>query len=347
MMAQHLLTDEDLKGMPDPHADPNAFLGWLQHSSASSMTAVEQMTQMDKDRTFGETVRSHQADEGHAAAQLGETTRHNKVDERSQQTDQALRRQQIAGEGWQVMVDPANGNQPYRINARTGAAVTLDGQPYQPKGVMKVGSNTARSGTAMAVQKFLEENPNATAEDVAKFNSHLRAQAAGQTAFNSGPLGSKVRSLNVAVDHLETLQGVANALGNGDAQALNRLKQNFQQQFGSAIPTNFDATKQLVAGEVANVVAAGGSTMHDRQEAEAIINRAGSPQQLTGAIKQVKRLMAGQVKGLRLQYQSSTGMDDFETHLLPATRSELESLDNGGTAAPAQGGRPPLASFGR
>lgn len=78
MQQRGLLTDADLAHAPDPHQNPQAFAQWLHDSSADSMTTVQQYEQIDKDRTFGETVRSHQATEAQQAATLKETTNYHR-----------------------------------------------------------------------------------------------------------------------------------------------------------------------------------------------------------------------------------------------------------------------------
>lgn len=151
------------------------------------------------------------------------------------------------------------------------------------------------------------------------------AKNATRTAFAKGKQGDTVRSLNVAVEHLEQLSELSKALGNGDLQLANRIGQAWAQQTGSAAPTNFDATKQIVMDEVVKAVVGAGGGVEDRRKAAEAVGRANSPQQLAGAISQMQGLMAGQLHGLKTQYSKATGLDDFEDFLSPLTKAKLEN----------------------
>lgn len=313
----------------------------IKAAAAQTMSAKDQLDLTMKQAGQVETTRHNQATEGQAAAQLQETGRHNRSEEGLTGQRNRLEAQQLAAQGWQVLTDPKT-NEQYRFNARTGQATTLDGsQAYAPQGAAKIAGGTPRSAVAMAVQRYLEQNPNASAEDLAQFNSHLRAQAKASSDFATGSQGKTINSLNVGVQHLDTLQQAADALNNGNIQAFNRIGQDIKAQFGSPAPTNFDTTKQIVAGEIVKAITGAGGGVADREHAQAIINRANSPAQLAGSIAQVKKLFAGQLQGLRAQYHATTGLNDFEDRLLPATRAELEGADTGGGhATPAN--RPSL-----
>lgn len=173
-----------------------------------------------------------------------------------------------------------------------------------------------------------------------EINPKYRAQSFkmsndAQTRFASGPQGNVVRSFNVGISHLNTLGKLATALGNGDVQALNSLRNSFQEQFGSAAPTNFDAAKAIVGDEIIKAIVGGGGALADRENAQNQISRAKTPAQLQGVIKTYKDLMAGQLKGLKQQYSTSTFLDNFNEKLSPETIAELES-----TAAPGAGQSP-------
>jgi hypothetical protein len=253
---------------------------------------------------------------------------------------------------WQILNDQKNGNQPYRYNAATGQATTLDGKPYTPIGAAKIsGGGTPRSATALAVQRYIEATPNATADDISAFNAKMKMQGNAATAFGTGKQGQTINSINVAVDHLGTMRQAADALRNGNIQLFNKLGNDFAAATGNDAPTNFDAVKQIVADEVVKSIVGSGAAAGDREKAQAILSRANSPDQLSGAISEIQKLMAGQLRGLRLQYKNSTGQDDFETHLLPETRQQLEKLEpSGGSSGASAAGakRPPLSAiFGR
>ncbi|MFD1558362.1 hypothetical protein ACFSHT_22480 [Paraburkholderia silviterrae] len=145
-----------------------------------------------------------------------------------------------------------------------------------------------------------------------------RQAAIGQ--FEYGKKGDTVRSLSVSLDHLDTLTQAGQALKNGNLQGFNRLAQTLAEQTGSAVPTNFEAAKSIVADEVVKGILGSGGGVGDREKAQAIFDKVKSPDQLAGAVAQVKQLLKGQLNGLKRQYEQSTGRDDFDRFLSPSAR---------------------------
>lgn len=173
-----------------------------------------------------------------------------------------------------------------------------------------------------------EENPK---YDAAQFPA--RSQAV--KAFSTGKQGNAINSFNVAIDHLNTLQELGNALNNSDIPAFNRLANKTAEEMGYAAPTSFEAAKQIVGQEIVKAIVAGGGGVGEREEAGKRIDKANSPAQLSGVIKTYKDLMAGQLKGLRKQYEDTTGLKNFDDRLFPATLKELQ-----GHPAPSASGSP-------
>lgn len=207
-------------------------------------------------------------------------------------------------------------------------------------------TNNPRSAIGMYMLKYMEENPNATADDVQRAAQRFQAGGVGLNRFTSGPQGNTVRSFNVLVHHLGTLGDAADALGNGNIKVFNSLAQNYATQTGQPAPTNFEATKQLVGDEIVKAVVGAAGALGDREEAKKTLDKANSPAQLRGVIEQYKKLAAGQLLGLRYQYQSSTGRseDEFNKMLMPNTAKFLgisaghgssESSGDGGSKAAA------------
>jgi len=175
--------------------------------------------------------------------------------------------------------------------------------------------------------------------DVPKQWQQFKSQQTGITRFMSGKQGDTVRSLNVAVDHVETLRGLADAMQNGNIRAFNSIAQEWAKQTGSAAPTNMETAAQIVGTEVVKAIGvAGAGTKDEREHIAAAFGKASSPEQIHSAIDQVVApLLAGQLRGLRGQFKSATGLpeDRFNEQLLPTTRRFLEG-----------GGHQPAASAG-
>lgn len=146
--------------------------------------------------------------------------------------------------------------------------------------------------------------------------------------FMGGPEGRTVRSLNVAIDHLNTLQEAGTALQNGDSPKLNQMINYFRQQTGQPVTTNFDSIKQVVSAEIAKAVVGGQTALHDRDDMAQRASAAASPAQISGIIGEFKKLMAGQMNGLRKQYEVTTRAKNFDDYLEPATKRELSALSH-------------------
>ena len=154
--------------------------------------------------------------------------------------------------------------------------------------------------------------------------------SAGEKAFTSGKKGDTTRALNVAVDHLGTLQQVADALQNNDTRLFNQAGNFIALQTGNPAPTDFNAVKRIVADELTKAVIGGAGALGDRKAVDDAISAANSPAQLKSVIDRYKQLMGGQLAGMETQYTASTNKKDFRDRFLtPATKAALAA------AAPA------------
>lgn len=316
----------------------------LAQIAGQAMTVKDQIAAQQKNTEIQNTAEHNKAELAMTGQKFQEEQRHNHVSEGISAQNARTEAAKAASSQVQVLQD--RDGTPYTYNAGTRVATTLDGQPYAPKGAQKLGSSNPRSAVAMATQRFMQDNPDATAEDLANFNASMGKKTTAAKAFATGKQGQTVNSLNVGISHLGALQGYADALQNGNVQLLNQAGNAVKTQLGIAAPTNFNAAKQIVGDEVVKAIVGAGGTGGDREKAQSIISAASSPAQLAGAIKTVKTLMAGQLHGLRLQYKTSTGLDDFESHLTPEAAKELEAIPVDATApAPIGGSKPSLQSI--
>lgn len=188
------------------------------------------------------------------------------------------------------------------------------------------GFSMRNPGARETMAKVMELNPNYDAKN------YVTAQRT-RNSFAVGVEGRTVRSFNVAIDHLDTLKDAADALKNNDIQRFNQLSQRIAQETGSAAPTNFDAIKGIVAKEIVKSVVgnAQGGGVTERQELSQDMSRANSPQQLSGMIDKYHTLMAGQLKGLKQQYEAGLGGDNFDSFLLPRSREIFSKAQRGAT----------------
>lgn len=158
--------------------------------------------------------------------------------------------------------------------------------------------------------------------------------------FYGGQLGNAVRFVNVAIQHLDVVEHLADALQNNDVQLLNRARNEWRTQFGSDLPTNLETVAQIVGQEVVKAVVTGGGTGRERDETQGNWNVIKSPDQLKGATVSTRALLSGQLAGLRNQYETGLGLGDFDRWLLPETQRQLEQSSftmPGGTVVPGPG----------
>lgn len=198
----------------------------------------------------------------------------------------------------------------------------------------------ARAARAKMIGDY-EESPSdlptrggvraAAVADAKKYNKDFNEQnyAASQRAYNNfvgGPEARTVRSLNVATDHLDTLRQAAAALKNGQIPLFNSVVNKYREMTGSPLTTNFDSIKQAVSSEIAKTIVGGQTALQDRDEMSNRARNADSPDQLFGIFDQFTKLMGGQMKGLRQQYESGTYRKDFDKYLLPSTKKAIDAV---------------------
>jgi len=145
-------------------------------------------------------------------------------------------------------------------------------------------------------------------------------------SFATGKQGDNLRSFNVLIEHLDTLDNLGKALQNGDTQVLNSLRNTIKTSFGYDAPPNFEAGKLIVGDEIAKAVIGGQNAEADRRTLQAQLKAASSPAQLRGVIGAFKELMAGQVTGLRKQYEDATGLHNFDDRLTDSTKHTIQDV---------------------
>jgi hypothetical protein len=200
----------------------------------------------------------------------------------------------------------------------------------------KLGPPPSNARNPMAITRY-----NQLVAEVKKINPDWSApdydaSQVGLKAFTSGKQGNTVRSFNVALSHLDTLDKAADALQNGDVKALNTVSNFVSEQTGQPAPTTFAAVKKIVGDEIVKAIVGSGGGVADRQEASDTMSKANSPAQIKDVISHYKELMRGQLGGLKQQYEQSTKRKDFDRFLsdagkvtaqAPAGKSVLDDAD--------------------
>jgi len=203
---------------------------------------------------------------------------------------------------------------------------------YRQDGTLppNMGRGVQGAAQATAIRNRAAELDSAEGKDAVgargrqlEFKNQYNTQLAADKNFAQGKLGSTVRSLSVATDHLNTLDSLADALNNSDVRLFNAIGNKFATETGQPAPTDFNAAKKIVADEIVKAIVGSGGGVSDREQAAKVIDAANSPQQLKGVIQTYKSLMGGQLGGLKQQYEASTGRKDFERFLTQGAKTQL------------------------
>lgn len=161
--------------------------------------------------------------------------------------------------------------------------------------------------------------------------------------FATGTQGNAVRSFDVATDHLDTLQKYVDALKNGDVRVMNTIRNQWLASTGSPLPTNVQAVAPIVGAEVSKAIIGSNNALADREELRKPLQNANSPEQLAGAIQAYKALMTGQLRGLKKQYEDTTGKKDFNNRLRENTKKVLLGNEGDGASSMLQQARDAIA----
>ena len=187
----------------------------------------------------------------------------------------------------------------------------------------------------MAALMNTGKTPEEAVTAVLNNKQNLAAQQKALNTFAGGIEGRTKRALNTASDHLFTLEEAINPLKNGDIRLFNSIGNKINKELGVPAPTSFDAVKKIVAGEIIKATTGSAGALGDREEIASAINSANSPDQLLESIQYYKKLMAGQLGSLELQWETSTSRskDEFRQGLSKRTLTLLPQTE---VAKPAQ-----------
>ena len=193
-----------------------------------------------------------------------------------------------------------------QINLQAGllsqGAKEMAAQNYQTTGQLPSGMRSPAIG-AQILNQAASGGPVNVAQNAANYKTALKQQE----AFTSGNYSQQLNSINTAREHMKTFTSLADALGNSDVQAVNKVGNALGVQFGSDKATNFGIAKQAFMSEVGKAFAGAGVTLADRQEIGNQISAASSPAQLRGAAQTADALLAGKQRALQSTYQQGQG----------------------------------------
>jgi hypothetical protein len=122
--------------------------------------------------------------------------------------------------------------------------------------------------------------------------------------FTKGKGGQQLTAFNTAIAHLGQMDQLADKLGNGDVQALNKFSQALSEATGNPVPAEFEAIRAALAGEVANTLKANGATDQEIHKVYDTFSRAQSASQLHGVASTYRGLLGSKRENLQQQYNA-------------------------------------------
>ena len=216
------------------------------------------------------------------------------------------------------------------VKEQSGQPLTPDEQAHKLAWQMwnketKIDPGVARMVASGANRYIMVYNPAdpenvipMRAADAAKSGARSPQSIAFQTDkaitryMTSGAGGQNINYFVTATDHLEILRQAGEALNNGDYPLFNKYANNFATATGAPAPTNFDAVKSAVSGELSKTFKGTGATDQEIAVINQTINNAQSPQQIQGAIEYYKKLMGSKLAALKGQYDAGkSGRPNF------------------------------------
>lgn len=245
-----------------------------------------------------------------------------------QQLQAKQRQQQIGIEGGRLAEEKrhnqvAEGGEPSNIPAGvTGEDALKLMNPMHAAAVKMVGDGKVDLPTMMARlpagarQTFLS--------DVNAYNPTYSQSTYGvekkvEQKFTSGNVSDQLMAIGTAREHMKTFSRLADALKNGDMQALNQIGNALGIQFGSDKATNFKIAAQAFGGEVGRAFEGAGVVAGERKEAENNFNAAMANGQFKGAINTVDELLAGKQRSAKQAYDSARqGKPNFGNQSTPS-----------------------------
>lgn len=149
-------------------------------------------------------------------------------------------------------------------------------------------------------------------------------RAAVRKAFTTGKEGTTIGNLNTAPVHLAQLDAAADALKNGQIQPGNQLYNYLSTTFGAAAPTNFDGVRNAAAGEIASALK-GTATDIEIESIKKTINKAQSPEQLQGIIKEYMGVLATKLNTYDERFHAENTGDTKWSPIKPTAKAIFDA----------------------
>lgn len=117
--------------------------------------------------------------------------------------------------------------------------------------------------------------------------------------YTSGADHKTVVAIQTAYNHLDQLKTATEALNSGNTPLFNQISLAYQKATGKNLPTDAAAIKLVALDEVSKALTGAAGGEGDREAAQRIVDLAGAPNQVGGAIDKLRGLMQGKVGPLQ------------------------------------------------
>lgn len=201
---------------------------------------------------------------------------------------------------WQVLTDPKSQTQ-YRYNPETGQSTTLNGkEAYEPGGAAKLGGGSApRSAAAAYIQKFMQDNPSATADEISSAASKFRM---GQS--EAGTIGTRAGAADVAAKDVEIFAKQARTASEALKRTDNALANEVLQKWDMNTK-NPELRKLMIAADAlvnsrARAISPTGSPhVNDQLEGRKMLSAAFAKGDFEAAVQQMEAEASGVYQATR------------------------------------------------
>lgn len=174
------------------------------------------------------------------------------------------------------------------------------------KGDLPLPANRSARSAAL-IEALSEQHPDYDA-------THYQSKQKARTNFAQGPLANMVRAAPVSVQHLDLADEKADLLHNTNFPLWNSIKNTVGPALGNTTiakgVAGLDTAKTIVSDEIDKFFINGGGAEKDRQHLQDRLANANSPAAIHEVTDTVRQLMAGQMNGLKSQYEDN-GLGDF------------------------------------
>ena len=198
---------------------------------------------------------------------------------------------------------------------RQQAESIYNGDVKMPTGM---GANNYRS---RAIQDEIQKIAQETGRPFEPNVYELRMDT--EKKFNTSQQGNAVRTMNTAIDHMDSLRQDIKQLPTGQYPLMNDIITKYSRNVGDPRINSYDAMASIIAAEVTKAIVANGGTGDERQEKEKLLAVRNNPEALRGVLTGYTKLLGGQLHELQTQYEAGHGKH-FENKVSPRTREAIK-----------------------